>query len=292
MIAVFSSDRYFERIYQSLKNKGMEVDFLITESEKPSGRGQIMTKNAAHQFAQSIGLTIETYEKLDQASYLRLGKLVKKEQTRLGFVFSYGKIIPEKFIKLFKLGIINVHFSILPHYRGAAPLQGALLNGDQQSGLTFFLINRGLDTGEILQQIEYGIRDDDDFDSLKDRALQITTQNLPALLTGYINGRIKPYPQKTQGISYASEIKKDDGLITPQDTAKTAFNKIRAFCSWPKAYFIVEGKRVIVHKAEFRADKLEIKLIQMEGKKPVSFNEFKQGYSRLLTLLPDFVNIG
>ena len=292
MIAVFSSDQYFEIIFESLNNHRIKVDFLVTESEKPSGRGRVMTKNAAHKTAQSVGLTVETFDKLDDKSLAKLKKLIDDNKTKLGFVFSYGKIIPEEFINLFELGIINVHFSILPKYRGAAPLQGALLNADKKTGLTFFLIDKDLDTGKLLQQIEFDIYDDDDFESIKDRAPTITAENLPALITGYINGDIKPYEQNSGGVSYVGEIKKSDGLITSEDSAQTALNKIRAFSVWPKAYFILEGKRVIVHKATIDNERLEITLIQVEGKGPVSFDDFKRGYPRLLTLLPDFVNIG
>jgi methionyl-tRNA formyltransferase len=291
MIGVFSSDIYFENIYRSLEDKGIKVDFLVTEGEKPGGRGLALRQNPAYQFAKKIGLEVLTPSKMDNEFSVRLKDLILDNKTKVGFVYSYGKIISEEIINLFELGIINAHFSLLPRYRGSSPLQAALLNLDQKTGVTFFLIDKGLDTGRIIKKEEIDIKTEDNFDTLKKTALQKVTRILPQTIKDYISGSIIPQEQEKEGVSCFGKIKKEDGLISKNDDLKSTLGKIRAFSSWPKAYLMIDGKRIIIHSAKAINGQLEIERIQVEGKNPIAFSQFKNGYSVLLTRFPPYVKI-
>jgi len=286
-LACFSSDRDFALFASKFKEKGIQISCLVTEKPRPKGRKLVKSPNPAHRYALEHSIPVVAFEKFDEA----YERQIKKYNAKLGFIFAYGKIIPASVIKLFEYGILNIHFSLLPEYRGATPIQQAILDDKKLSGYTVFKITETLDRGEILIQEKEPIATDDNFETYRAKLIAKALRTLPAIITRYASGEfpLKAMPQESE--SYAGKIKKEDGQITNQDTARLALNKIRAYSFWPKTFVILCNKRLIIHKAHLDQDNLALDEVQLEGKTKMNFEEFKRGHSLLLTKLPKFVKI-
>lgn len=284
---IFSSSIYFEPIYKSLTKAGFKIDFLVTESPKCAGRGQKICQNPAHIFAKNIGLPIIT----DLKSFSNTPYEIRDTKYEISLVFAYGKIISQDVINKFKYGILNIHPSLLPKYRGATPVQTAILNGDKKTGFSIIKINPKCDCGDILNQERVAISDDDNFETLLGKIMNRAVNKLPEILKKYLCGKIKPTKQDEAAATYTQKISKSDGEILKSEGAREVMRKIRAYSLWPKAYFIIDGKRVIVHEAKLVNGKISLMSLQVEGKNKISFSDFKQGYSGLLTKFPKFVRI-
>lgn len=200
-------------------------------------------------------------------------------------VASFGHIIPKEVLALPKYGAINVHGSLLPHYRGASPIQASLLNGDTQTGVTFFIMDEKMDEGAILGQKEIAIDPSDTYLTLSQKMAQESSATIPSILHRYLNGRIKPQPQDhtqatytTIGGSSSTLITKESGYIdlkNPPEPKKIT-NMIRALTPWPGVWTKLEtnGKTKLVKL-------LPNHKVQIEGKTPIPLEDFKRGY-------PDF----
>ena len=285
----FSSDPDFERFYEGFTKNGLKVDLLVTESPKKQGRHQEISPNVAHAFAIKEGIEVRYYDKLDKIAQQELGKMIPED--KLGFIFAYGKMIPENIINLFPNGILNIHFSLLPEYPGASPIQQALIDDISETGYTVFEITSALDQGKLLIQKKARILPDDNFDSLRSKIISKAIEELPDVIKKYLNWEIKLTELPKLKAVFTHRISKQDGLITDQDNARSAYNKIRAFSRWPKTYLIIDGKRFIIHSAKLVSGRLEIEKIQPEGKNPMDFDQFKNGYQALLTKIPQFVKL-
>lgn len=289
---IFSSDKYFKEIYEALTGAGFKIGALITEPPKPAGRGLKITKNPAHKFAEFNGLTVLTPEKLDNNFSESLATAYRLQTTDSpAFLFAYGKIIPPQLINIFKRGILNLHPSLLPKYRGATPIQSAILNNEKETGWSIIKISEGLDDGDIIYQGETKILSNDNYDSVREKIISAALIKLPRIVFNYIAGKIEPIKQNNADATLTSKIKKSDAEITKNDNAVSADCKIRAFSVWPKAYMVLNEKRVIVHKAHIEHDHLILDEIQVEGKNKINFTDFQRGYPNLLTFLPSFVSI-
>jgi len=286
-IAFFSSDESFEELYKTLKKNGIYSKILITEKPKLAGRGLKTNSNAANLSAQKYKIPVLFS---DQTTANKIKAIIDEERISLGFVFSFGQKISAEIIKLFPLGIINLHPSLLPKFRGPSPIQSTIISGGN-TGFTIIKINNDIDAGDILFQKEIIISKNDDYISLKKKILDRAISKLPTIIKKYAQGNIRGRPQDEKKASSTKLIKKSDGEITSWDSAETGLRKIRAYAAWPKAYLIAGKKRLIIHQAKIENEKLSIVLIQPEGKKPMSFSEFKRGYGNLLTDFPDFVKI-
>ncbi len=285
----FSSDTDFEIFYKKFTSEDLKIDLLVTESPKKQGRRMEIKYNPAHQFAIDNGLKVAAFERLDDQAAREIESFIGCD--KLGFIFAYGKIIPKNIINLFENGILNIHFSLLPDYPGASPLQQAILEGKESTGYTIFEITEDLDQGKILFQEAVPIKHDDDFDSLRTRIIEQALGKLPELLKKYLKWEISLSEMPEIKSEFTHKINKSDGLIDNQDDARTAYNKIRAYSRWPKTYILAGDKRMIIHSATLEGDKLKIIKIQPEGKKIMSFEEFINGYGELLTKMPPFVKI-
>lgn len=296
-IIVFSSDKKFERILDCLnKSENIDIKLLITQPPKPSGRGMSICHNYAHQSAIKENIPVQSPEILnkDFASSLEfsLNDLRDSGYDVLGFVFAYGKIIPEQIIDIFDHKIINLHPSLLPKYRGPSPIQSAILNGERESGYSLIEISEKCDCGDILYSKKIEIEANDNYLTYRDKVIDHFCNDFPRVASDYLQEKISPKTQKESESTKSRIIRKNDGEITNQDTAESAFNKFRAYYNWPKTFIMAENKRLIIHDAVIDNDVLIIKKIQVEGKNIISDKEFANGYSNLLTLLPKFVTIG
>lgn len=292
VVIAFSSDKFFIDIYEKLKDNSVLVKILITETAKPQGRGLKIASNPAHKFALENSLKIYTPEKFDDNFIVKLTGEIRKLKENfnvIGLVFAYGKIIPQTIIDLFDDKIINIHPSLLEKYRGPSPIQQAILNGDKMTGYSIIKISKKMDAGDIIDSKKIEISPDDHYDSLRKKILNKALENLPDVIDNFFKGKLNYTKQSEEKATYSKIIKKSDAQITPKDDLKTAFEKIRAYHFWPKAFFIISGKRFIVHDAKIKDDKLVILKIQIENKKTISAKEFSNGYKNLLTYFPKYV---
>lgn len=197
----------------------------------------------------------------------------------LTIVANYGKILDEAQIVEPKYGTLNVHPSCLPKYRGAAPLQTALLQGEKKTCVCVIKMVKKVDAGPILACEEVEILPQDTFADVAVKTGQMAAKILPYLIISYISGSISPQRQDESQATYTKKLSKEDGLMDFTKTADYLERQIRAYNPWPGAYTLLEGsKRLIIHKARVIENKLIPELVQLEGKKPLPWDEFKRGF--------------
>jgi methionyl-tRNA formyltransferase len=284
----------------TLVNSGFTVSLVVTQPDKPRGRGLEVVFSPVKQAALQFGLPVVQPEKIKNNEQFR-SQLSSLAPDAI-IVVGYGRIIPQWMIDLPVLGNLNVHASLLPKYRGAAPIQWAIASGESVTGVTTMRIDAGLDTGDVLLQKEIPILADDTAETLAPRladlgaALMIET--LYGLQAGTLTGRSQDHSKAT----LAPVLKKEDGLIDFQRTAVEIWNRLRGFQPWPGAYTRFRGKQLQIHAAkplpslststpgELVAENdsfivgcgnksaLEVTELQLEGKKRMSARDFLHGY--------------
>ncbi|MBI4654202.1 MAG: methionyl-tRNA formyltransferase [Nitrospirae bacterium] len=279
----------------TLLNSEHEVLAVITRPDKPRGRGRHLISSPVKQEAQKVGLRILQPVNVKEVTFI---KELKSLNPSVIIVVAYGQILPSEIIHLPPYGCINLHASLLPKYRGAAPINWAIINEEDKTGVTTMLMDEGMDTGTVLLQVEVKIEEDDTAGSLSDKLSRIGADILIQTLKGLEHGNLKPMPQAGK-VSYAPLLKKTDGLIIWNKTASELYNLIRGTNPWPGAYSFLEGGRVKILRAEIidgdgesgvisevTKDKLlvgagkgliSILEIQAEGKSAMPINVFLQG---------------
>lgn len=243
---------------------------VVTQPPKPAGRDKKLTYSDVDVWAHQRH-TPKTFD---------FGDIPEAD---FGVVASYGRIIPESVIKKFKYGILNIHPSLLPKYRGASPVQTAIADGLTQTGLTVMLMDQKMDHGPIVSQFKEDILPTDTTQTLRDRVFERAAQFLIELIPNLVSGKIKPRPQNDTEATVTKIIDKDDGYVdmtTGDDVKKEQF--IRAMSPWPGAWTYVMAnelkKRLKILKAHLEGEKLELDEVQLEGKNPVKWKEFERAY--------------
>ncbi len=219
----------------------------------------------------------------------------------LGLIAAYGKILPKEILEIPKNGFINVHPSLLPKYRGASPIQAAILNGEKETGVTIMKIDEKMDHGPILANSKLLMADSDTYESLSKKLAELGAELLIKTVPGYISGRIKPVKQKHEKASYTKIIKKEDGKIDWSKSAEEIERMTRAYYLWPSAWATWNKKILKIIEAEVLEndngyktgeifmidsklciksgkDALAIKKIQLEGGKILTAKEFLNGH--------------
>lgn len=220
-----------------------EVTAVITQPDKPQGRKQTIAPSPVKILAQKYNIEILQPEKLknNQAIADRL----KEIKPDLSVVAAYGQIIPKNILDLTRLGNINVHPSLLPKYRGASPIQNAIINNEIKTGLTIMLMDEVMDHGPILAQKEIMMDDTATNESLHQKmSSELSTEFFLATLKKFINQEITPQEQDHSQATYCKLISKDEAKINWRDSAKNISAKIRAFYPWPVAWTTLNGQRV------------------------------------------------
>ncbi len=212
---------------------------VITQPDKPKGRGLNLQPTAVKLFSNKFGLNISTPDNITTSEFLNF---LNSYSVDLSIVVSYGKIIPQEIIELHKIGMLNVHFSLLPKYRGAAPIQWSLINGDNTTGVTIFWLDKGMDTGDIFLQKKIEVTKDDNYFSLSKKLVVLGCEMLKECINEIIKGNIVKQPQSGE-VSYAPQIKKSQGKIIWSKSAYEIHNLVRALVRWPKAYSIIKFGR-------------------------------------------------
>jgi methionyl-tRNA formyltransferase len=284
---------------QHLVRAGHDVRLVVTQPDRPKGRGMGLAISPVKEAALRLNLPITQPEKIKNNDEFR--RQLTEIAPEAIIVVGYGRIVPQWMIDLPPLGNINVHASLLPKYRGAAPIQWAIAMGDRTTGVTTMKIDAGLDTGDMLLQAELPIEPEDTAETLAPRLAELGAELLVETLARAEAGLITPVPQNHTEHTLAPILKKEDGQIDFHRSAQEIVNRLRGFTPWPGAFTRFRGKGFVVHTAhvvehntlgpgELTSDgdrvlagagnetALEFIEVQLEGKKRMKARDFLNGY--------------
>ncbi|MEO0087052.1 MAG: methionyl-tRNA formyltransferase [candidate division WOR-3 bacterium] len=245
-IIFFGSDDLGIPGLEALLENNYEVIGIITSPDKPKGRGLKVLPNPIKEKAEKLFLKIFQPVDPNDREFITLLKELKPD---LGVLISYGKILKKELIEIFEKGIINIHFSLLPKYRGAAPIQRALMNGEKETGLSAFLLNEKLDAGPIICQEKIEIKEEDNYGSLKEKLKELSKNFLIKAIKKYLNNEPVIY-QDDKLATYAPKIKKEERKINWEKGKEDIFNQIRALSPIPGAYTFFRNEQLIILKSE------------------------------------------
>lgn len=249
MKAIFMGTPEFSvHALNTLYNSGFEISLVITQPDKKQGRKQEIIFSPVKERALELGLEIRQYNSIKSKEAIGEILAIKPD---LIIVSAYGQILPAEILHIPKFGCINVHASILPKYRGASPINHALLNGDSSTGITTMQMDEGMDTGDIILQDEIQIELNDNAETLTKKLATLSEKTLSNTLSLIqMNMPLPNIQQNEQQVTYSPMIKKEDGLIDFSDEATSIINQIKAFVTWPVAYTFYEGKRFKIYSAK------------------------------------------
>ena len=238
-IVFFGTPEFAVPSLKILLGSDHEVIAVVTQPDKQSGRGRRVKPCPVKAAAEEVGLEVLQPVKVRDPEFI---ERLKQLAPSLIVVVAYGQILPSEIIHMPEFGCVNVHASLLPKYRGAAPINKALIDGEEKTGVMTMIMDEGMDTGPILLKEETKITRNDTAGSLSKRLSEIGASRLIPTLKGLEKGNLKPSPQDGEP-SYASIMKKSDGLIQWSLPAKEICNLIRGMNPWPGAYSFVEKER-------------------------------------------------
>jgi methionyl-tRNA formyltransferase len=279
---------------------GISVEAVITQPDRPRGRGQHVSGTPVKETALAANLHVYQPETIKSDSAQEFLKRVAPDAV---VIIAYGQIIPARLLTLPRLGWINLHASLLPRYRGAAPIQWAIANGETTTGLTTMQIDAGMDTGPTLLQHELEIGPEETSPELAARMSEIGAGLIVDSLLRLDRGEISPLPQDNGKASYAAILKKEDGRIDWTSTAREIYNRMRGFAPWPGAYTTFRGQtchvwgrpqgdviadvritpgKIVpltkgIHVVCGEGTCLSLESVQLEGRKRISAREFANG---------------
>lgn len=219
-----------------------KIEFVITKAKKPSYKDI----PPVEKITQNNNLTTFYADTVDEVEQIIANK---KQTSQLGILIDYGVIINQKTINAFAYGIINSHFSLLPEWRGADPITFSILSGQTTTGVSLMLVDKGLDTGDLIIQEKLAISKDETTPTLTKKLINLSNQLLIKTIPLYLAQKIQPTKQPSIPATYSRKINKFDGAINWQKNAQTIEREIRAFLGWPKSYTILLDKKVIITKA-------------------------------------------
>jgi methionyl-tRNA formyltransferase len=211
----------------------LQVLAAVSQPDKPRGRGQVPAPTPVKAAAVAAGLPVLQPARPREEAFL---EQIRSLHPDLIAVAAYGQILPQTLLDLPAFGCLNVHTSLLPKYRGAAPIQWAILNGDAETGVTIMKMDAGLDTGPVVSQVTTAIADTDTSQTLHDRLAELGGRLLVDTIPPYVAGKLPPQPQPSEGVSYARKILKEDGCLDWSLPARVLWLKVRGFFPWPGAF--------------------------------------------------------
>lgn len=283
-VIFWGSSKLSAYILEKLLDSGqVEIKAVVTRADQPVGRQKIITATPVANVAEAKSITVLKPNTLDTQFLSEIKNLGPVE---LFIVAAYGKIIPQEVLDIPSHGSLNVHGSLLPKYRGASPIQGAILNGEKTTGATIMQMDAEMDHGPIIAKSEFTIADNDTFETVEDKMADVGAQLLIETISPYLKGDCTPEIQDETQASYTKLVKKIDGYMDINDlpTEEKMDQMIRAYYPWPNAWTIWERQ---VSSEKRQVKKVVVKFfpnnrIQIEGKNIVSYEEFLRGY-------PDFL---
>lgn len=230
----------------TLISDGHEIAAVITREDKPRGRGKVMTPTPVKELALSRNIPVYTPKTLRDGDFWEILKEVNPDMI---VVVAYGRILPPNVINYPQFGCINLHVSLLPKYRGAAPMQRAIMAGERETGVTVMYMDEGLDTGDIISTLAFPIGDDDDFEAIHDRAAERGSKLLSQTIVDIFQGKATRTPQDNSLACYAEKVEKADGKIDFSLPASRLDPIIRGLTPIPGAFAYLGGKMLKISRA-------------------------------------------
>lgn len=281
-----------------LHTKGHEVVLVVTQPDKPSGRGKKLRKSKVKEAAEELGLPVFQPEKIKSKENI---DVLKQYNPDVIVVVAYGQLLNKELLELPKYGCINVHASLLPKLRGAAPLNWAIINGEEKTGVTTMKMDTGLDTGDMLLKTEVKIDEEMNVGMLHDILMYKGAELLVETLEKLENNQIVPEKQQDLVSDYAAMLNNENRRINWNLPAENIHNLIRGLSPWPTAFLMLDGKKIKIYESEFTEDKtghpagyviradnsgiyvaagegtVILKEIQMPGKNKMNVNAYMRG---------------
>ncbi len=230
------------------EKKNNNIVGVVTKGDRPAGRGRKLRPSPVKEKAEEEGLTIWQPERVNAPEFLELLRGVSPD---IIIVAAYGQILRRDLLSIPPKGVINVHASLLPRFRGPDPIRSALLQGEKETGVTIMLIDEGVDTGPVLAQKKVEIEREDNYQSLTEKLGKEGGKLLVETLPRWVRGEIAPRPQEGE-VSYAPILKKEKARINWEDSAFNIINQIRAFSPYPGAYTYFRDRRIKILRASLK----------------------------------------
>jgi methionyl-tRNA formyltransferase len=297
-ILFFGTSAFAVSILRCLIDSEYETVGVVTQPDKPTGRGRKIVPPPVKEIAEGSGISVFQPVRCKDPNFINT---VRSLEPDFLVVAAYGQILSEDLLAIPRQIPVNVHASLLPYYRGAAPIQWAIINGEKTTGITTMVMDVGMDTGDILLTAKTEIKQKETAGSLHDRLAEMGGELLIQTLNRWLEGSVIRQPQQHSQATYAPSLKKEDGHIRWEESALVIERKIRGLTPWPGAYGLLNGKRIKILEVDFndqsisaspgtiiRAGEgvldvactdgiLSILRLQVEGKKPVMAREFLRG---------------
>lgn len=278
----FGSSRFSVITLNELAKLGTLPKLIVTTPDKPKGRGLVLSPTPVKEWALANNIPVFNPEKLDEDFVDQLKKQSTDLKIDLFIVASYGKIIPQSILNIPTKQTLNIHPSLLPKYRGASPLQSAILDDCKDTGVTIMLMDEKMDHGPIIAQKTIHIDMWPIYADFQEMMARMGAQLLSEILPKWISGNIVAVPQIHENATFCKKITKENGLIDINSPDKYKnFLKIQAYHEWPQAYFFTEIKgkkiRVKVTSASFKDNELVIERVIPEGSREMSYADFIRG---------------
>ncbi|MBI3419429.1 MAG: methionyl-tRNA formyltransferase [Proteobacteria bacterium] len=280
---------------RALIEAGHQVVCVYSQPPRPARRGQELKKSPVHLAASAAGIEVRTPATLKSAEEQAAFKNLKAD---LAVVAAYGLILPKAILEAPCLGCINIHASLLPRWRGAAPIHRALLAGDTETGITIMQMNEGLDTGAMLLKQAIPINPTDTAKTLHGRLQDLGARMVVEAVKGLQAGKLKAEPQPKEGATYAARLTREEGKVDWSEDAEQIARKTRAFNPWPGVFFETKGERIKILEAQAvpgegepgtllndtfavacGAGALQLLRVQREGRAPMEGAAFLRGFS-------------
>jgi methionyl-tRNA formyltransferase len=297
--AFFGTPGFCQLALDAMIEAGRKPRAVVCQPDRPSGRGRKLAEPPAKEWAQRHSVCVLQPLKCSQPEFL---DEIRALEPDLGIVYAYGQLLPAELLSIPRLGFINIHPSLLPRYRGAAPVQWALINGDTRTGVSIVKVTPRLDDGDILLQEALDVDPDETAVELGERLAVLGGQLVVRALDQLESGQASPVPQDEDGVTWARALKKEDGQIEWNRPAADIHNRIRGVQPWPGAFTRLGGKMLKIHRAELcsvRSDEsipgrvvkaegedlqvgtadgfLQLREVQLEGKKRMDARTFLLG---------------
>ncbi|MDE2021902.1 MAG: methionyl-tRNA formyltransferase [Patescibacteria group bacterium] len=265
--AFFGTPEVARETLEVLLGRGFLPALVVTSPDAPKGRGLTLTPSPMKVAALEHAISVLTPEKLDDESVAAIGA----QGCDYAVVVAYGKIFPEQLITAFPKGVLNIHYSLLPKYRGATPLEGALLAGEPETGVTIQKMARELDAGDVLAQESIAIAPEETARELRPRLISMGATLLADTLPAFVRGELVPAPQNAALASHTRKLKKEDGLVSLDAPTEENWNKYRAYADTIGTYFFENGKRMKITKASFKDGRFIVERVIPEGKREMAY---------------------
>ena len=298
-IVFFGTPSFALPTLRGLLERPDEVVGVVTQPDREKGRGRKVVVSPVKELVFQQGLTLLQPEKVKEETFQEVARGLKPD---LFVVVAYGQILPKSLLSIPKYGAVNVHASLLPRYRGAAPIAWAILKGEKVTGVTTMAMDEGMDTGDILLQTEVPISDKETCETLHDRLALLGAQLLLKTLENMEKGNVGPIPQDPSKATYAPPLKKEDGHIDWKREAAEIDRQVRAFHPWPGAFTKWGDRLLRIYRGGIRertpagkagavvwvgSDFIEVEAgkdsyliaeVQLEGRKKMTVREFLSGH--------------